>query len=172
LTRAELECASQKLKNFNMSDPKTPSRTGWDGDEDAKADDSSMASDKPLGTLCSIMPVAPSGSRESKSKRPGNGFQRQGTGEKNRGGLGGRFKAFKSSSGGLDDLNSSGDSGGSLGSRGLMKDNRHQSNPRLHLRNGSRDDSFLSTISESTMSTDSTSTDRDSKINVADGSQI
>lgn len=49
-------------------------------------------------------------------------------------------------------------------------------NPRQQLRNGSRDDSFLSTISESTRSSDSTSTEekksRDSKITVLDGSQI
>lgn len=48
--------------------------------------------------------------------------------------------------------------------------------PRQQLRNGSRDDSFLSTISESTKSSDSTSTEekqsRDSKITVLDGSQI
>jgi len=48
--------------------------------------------------------------------------------------------------------------------------------PRHQLHNGSRDDSFLSTISESTRSSDSTSTEekqsRDSKITVLDGSQI
>jgi superfamily II DNA/RNA helicase len=48
-------------------------------------------------------------------------------------------------------------------------------NPRQHLRNGSRDDSFLSTISESTFSSDSTSTEaksRDSKLGICDGGQI
>lgn len=48
--------------------------------------------------------------------------------------------------------------------------------PRHSLNKGSRDDSFLSTISESTRSSDSTSADekqqRDSKITVMDGSQI
>jgi len=48
--------------------------------------------------------------------------------------------------------------------------------PRNSLNKGSRDDSFLSTISESTRSSDSTSADekqqRDSKITVMDGSQI
>lgn len=46
-----------------------------------------------------------------------------------------------------------------------------QRHPREQLWNGSRDDSFLSTISESTRSTESSSDDA-SKINVLDGSQI
>lgn len=44
--------------------------------------------------------------------------------------------------------------------------------PRQSLGKGSRDDSFLSTISESTRSSESSSNDRESKINGPDGSQI
>eukprot|EP00928_Gymnodinium_smaydae_P004219 TRINITY_DN11463_c0_g2_i2.p1 TRINITY_DN11463_c0_g2~~TRINITY_DN11463_c0_g2_i2.p1 ORF type:complete len:1026 (+),score=169.99 TRINITY_DN11463_c0_g2_i2:70-3078(+) len=63
------------------------------------------------------------------------------------------------------------------GQRTLGKSSRKLNvNPRASLTKGSRDDSFLSTISESTRSSDSTSTEdrlqRDSKLTVLDGSQI
>jgi len=62
------------------------------------------------------------------------------------------------------------------GSKHLPKPRLHMRHPRQSLRNGSRDDSFLSTISESTRSSDSASTEerqhRDSKLTVLDGSQI
>jgi superfamily II DNA/RNA helicase len=152
LTSAQLESASQKLRSLDDSDVRPARRTGWDIDDD---DEEGRKDDKEENaeTVASLTPMAPSKSSKSKHRsRPG--------GEK------------YSTAGGVNF--SAGGSSSSSNPKTLKpsKDSRHQSNPRLHLRNGSRDDSFLSTISESTRSTDSTSTDRDSKINVPDGSQI
>lgn len=184
LTSAQLESASQKLKNLDV-DQRPATRTGWDGEEQEQAQrDASRAalshldfsSDRGVNaTLSSVLPVAPNGFRESKSRqRPGRTFSGSGERPSSRSGQQGRATSSSHTIGdnGSSNTGSAASSSGLGSQRLLPRDARHQTNPRLHLRNGSRDDSFLSTISESTRSSDSTSTDRDSKINVLDGSQI
>lgn len=171
LTSAQLESASTKLKNIvNQADlqPSASSRHGWDVDD--------------LGSP-GLVPISPTGSREGKSRRPHRQWLPEGSQTSEGSGQGKRPSSRSSNKSKADDSqksvsrNNTNSSLGSafageqtstdsLGSSAAddslkiatmfkMKDHRHHSNSRHHLAKGSRDDSFLSTISESTMSTDS-----------------
>lgn len=190
LTSAQLENASQKLTNL---------RIGWgtENEESPKFDkfDRSMQEDasptspssvksgsREFGSI--LLPSTPLGKKDQKWRRPlvrpfdGAPFEERSSsqsssqrkkGQREDGPSSHRSLIHKSRSFNLDSKTQASSSSSSSADTNNLRNARAS---KEYLGKGSRDDSFLSTISESTRSTDSSSTDRESKINVADGSQI